>query len=65
MPKTIKLELNYNELNLLHGGLGHYYDYLEKQKKKEKIERRRELEKVQRDIEKLVNVVQDARSIAG
>ena len=26
---NVKLEFNYDELNLLHGGLGHYYDYLE------------------------------------
>lgn len=65
MHKSVKLELNYNELVLIHGGLGHYYDYLEKIKKKEKINRRRELEKVQRDIEKLVNVVADAKRISG
>lgn len=63
--KNVKLELNYNELSLLHGGLGHYYDYLEKTKKKEKINRRRELEQVQRDIEKLVGTIADAKSIAG
>ena len=60
--KTIKLELSFDELVLFAGGLGHYYDYLEKQKKKEKINRRRELEKVQRDIEKLVSVVNKARN---
>ena len=65
MPKNITLSLNYDELCLLHGGLGHYYDYLEKTKKKEKINRRRELEKVQRDIEKLVGTIADARHIAG
>lgn len=63
--KNVKLELNYNELSLLHGGLGHYYDYLEKTKKKEKINRRRELEQVQRDIEKLVGTIADAKRIAG
>lgn len=62
--KNVKLELNYNELSLLHGGLGHYYDYLEKTKKKEKINRRRELEQVQRDIEKLVGTIADAKRIA-
>ena len=62
---NVKLEFNYDELTLLHGGLGHYYDYLEKTKKKEKINRRRELEKVQRDIEKLVENIIDARYIAG
>lgn len=62
--KNVKIQLNYNELNLLHGGLGHYYDYLEKQKKKESVTRRRELEAVQREIEKLVSVIETARSNA-
>lgn len=44
--KNIKMQFNYNELNLLYGGLGHYYDYLEKIKKKESATRRRELEAV-------------------
>lgn len=60
--KYVKLQFNYNELNLLHGGLGHYYDYLEKMKKKESAPRRRELEAIQRDIEKLVSVIVMARS---
>lgn len=63
--KYVKLQFNYNELNLLHGGLGHYYDYLEKMKKKESAPRRRELEAVQREIEKLVSVIVMARSNAG
>lgn len=62
--KNVKIQLNYNELNLLHGGLGHYYDYLEKQKKKESVTRRRELEAVQREIEKLVSVIVTARNNA-
>lgn len=63
--KTVKIAFNYDELNLILGGLGHYYDYLEKLKKKEKASRRRELEKVQRDIEKLVPVIEEARSESG
>lgn len=63
--KNVKMQFNYNELNLLHGGLGHYYDYLEKQKKKESVTRRRELEAVQREIEKLVSVIVTARNNAG
>lgn len=63
--KNVKMQFNYNELNLLHGGLGHYYDYLEKMKKKESAPRRRELEAIQRDIEKLVSVIVMARSNAG
>ena len=63
--KYVKLQFNNNELNLLHGGLGHYYDYLEKMKKKESAPRRRELEAIQREIEKLVNVIVMARSNAG
>ena len=59
------MQFNYNELNLLHGGLGHYYDYLEKMKKKEGAPRRRELEAVQREIEKLVSVIATARNNAG
>ena len=62
--KNVKIQLNYNELNLLHGGLSHYYDYLEKQKKKESVTRRRELEAVQREIEKLVSVIVTARNNA-
>lgn len=63
--KNVKMQFNYNELNLLHGGLGHYYDYLEKMKKKESVPRRRELEAVQREIEKLVDVIVTARNNAG
>ena len=62
--KNVKMQFNYNELNLLHGGLGHYYDYLEKMKKKERAPRRRELEAIQRDIEILVSVIVTARNNA-
>ena len=62
--KNIKMQFNYNELNLLYGGQGHYYDYLEKIKEKESATRRRELEAVQREIEKLVDVIVTARNNA-
>jgi hypothetical protein len=59
--KNVKISFNLDEIILLSSGLGSYYDYLEGRKKKEKIEGRRRLEKVQRDIESLVKVINDAR----
>lgn len=59
--KSVKISFNLDEIILLSSGLGSYYDYLEGRKKKEKIEGRRRLEKIQRDVEALVKVLNDAR----
>lgn len=59
--KSVKISFNLDEIILLSSGLGCYYDYLEGRKKKEKIEGRRRLEKLQRDIEALVKVLNDAQ----
>ena len=56
--KTFKIELNEKEISLLYGGLGWYYDRLEQMQHKEKsMKRRKELEIVKEDIEKLKSVL--------
>lgn len=60
--KRIKIELNSDELVLIAAGLGHFFDYLDKQKYKEKsIARKKEHEKAQAKINKLANTIADAR----
>lgn len=64
--KTVNLKLNYDELVLLGGGLGHYYNYLEQMQKREKtIKRKRELEIVKDDINKLTDTINEARFVLG
>lgn len=64
--KTVKIELNQDELVLISSGLGHYFDYLDAKKKKEKtIARKRELSKIQDDIDKLKEVINEARFALG
>lgn len=52
--KKYLVQLDGHEMNIIRGGLGHYYEYLQKVKKKDNIETRRKKEETQRKIENLV-----------
>ena len=60
--KNIKLSFSSDELVLISAGLGHFFEYLDKLKMKEKsIKRKKEHEKAQDNINKLNRVIMDAR----
>ena len=64
--KTVILSLNKSELIHISSGLGHYFEYLDKLKMKEKsIARKKEHEKVQGEIQKLNGVISNARYSLG
>lgn len=59
MDKKYKIEFDFNEMNILRGGLGHYKMYLEKIMKKETAARRKELQKVYEKIDSLEQFFND------
>lgn len=64
--KNVTLSLNKSELILISAGLGHYFEYIDKLKMKEKsISRRKEHEKAQSEIQKLNGVISNARYSLG
>ena len=59
MEKKYICQFDFNEMNILRGGLGHYKYYLEKIMKKEKLKRREELKKTYEKIDRLEQFIND------